>query len=44
MEDAGCHFMSDAEVQSHIDWLRESDQIDELLGQTGKQPGDAEQR
>ena len=31
MEEAGCHFMNDDEVQAHIDWLRESDQIDELL-------------
>jgi hypothetical protein len=31
MEEAGCHFMNDEEVQAHIDWLHESDQIDELL-------------
>lgn len=27
MEEAGCHFMNDEEVQAHIDWLRESDGI-----------------
>ncbi len=34
LEAAGSHFMSDEEVQSHLDWLRESDAIDELLRQT----------
>lgn len=36
MEEAGCHFMNDEEVQTHIDWLRESDQIDELLRKTAE--------
>lgn len=31
MEEAGCLFMNDEEVQAHIDWLHEGDQIDELL-------------
>lgn len=34
MEDAGCHFMNDGEVQTHIEWLREGDQIDDLLRET----------
>ena len=34
MEDAGCHFMDAKEVQAHIEWLREGDQIDELLRET----------
>lgn len=34
IEEAGCDFMNDEEVQSHIGWLRESDQIDELLRQS----------
>jgi hypothetical protein len=33
MEEAGCHFMNDTEVKTHIDWLREGDGIDELLRQ-----------
>jgi hypothetical protein len=33
MEDAGCQFMSDAEIDSHLDWLRAEDRIDELLKQ-----------
>lgn len=43
MEEAGCHFMNDEEVQAHIDWLRESDQIDELLRQSDDQRRAAEQ-
>ena len=31
MEEAGCHFMDEKEVQEHISWLRERDSIDELL-------------
>ncbi|HQU44152.1 MAG TPA: hypothetical protein PK867_15135, partial [Pirellulales bacterium] len=37
MEEAGCHFMNDEEAQAHIDWLRESDQIDELLREAAAQ-------
>ncbi|HET6879866.1 MAG TPA: hypothetical protein VFI31_06915 [Pirellulales bacterium] len=42
MEEAGCRFMNDEEVQAHIDWLRESDQIDVLLRQSEEQHGSAE--
>jgi hypothetical protein len=31
MQEAACHFMSEKEVQNHIEWLREGDQIDDLL-------------
>jgi len=31
MEDAGCHFMDEKEVQAHIEWLREGDRSDDLL-------------
>ena len=31
MEEAGCHFMDEKEVQDHIAWLRASDPIDDLL-------------
>jgi len=31
MEEAGCHFMDETEMQAHIDWLQEEDRIDELL-------------
>lgn len=43
MEEAGCHFMNDEEVQAHIDWLREGDQIDELLHAAEEQRRSAEQ-
>ena len=43
MEEAGCRFMNDEEVQTHIDWLRESDQIDDLLRQSEEQHRSAEQ-
>jgi hypothetical protein len=43
MEEAGCHFMNDEEVQAHIDWLRESDQIDDLLRQSEAERRSAEQ-
>jgi hypothetical protein len=33
LEGAGSHFMSEDEVQAHIDWLHEPDRIDELLRQ-----------
>jgi hypothetical protein len=33
MEEAGCYFMDEKEVQAHIDWLREEDRTDELLRQ-----------
>jgi hypothetical protein len=33
MEDAGCQFMDDAEVNSHVDLLRAEDGIDEILKQ-----------
>ncbi len=31
MEEAGCHFMDDKEMQAHIEWLREGDWVNELL-------------
>jgi hypothetical protein len=31
MEEAGCPFMDEKEVQAHIEWLREGDRIDDLL-------------
>src|SRR5262245_3986568 len=31
MEEAGCHFMDEQEMQAHLDWLREGDRIDDLL-------------
>lgn len=35
-EDAGCHFMDDEELKTHLDWLREGDQIDDLLREARK--------
>lgn len=34
MEQAGCRFMDEAEVQAHIEWLRQGDHIDDLLRAT----------
>jgi hypothetical protein len=31
LEASGAHFMNDAEVEAHIDWLRETDPTDERL-------------
>lgn len=31
MEEAGCHFMDEKEVQAHVEWLREGDRFDDLL-------------
>ena len=31
LEAAGSHFMNEAEVNAHVEWLREGDAIDELL-------------
>lgn len=31
MAGSGCPVMNDREMQAHIDWLREEDQVDELL-------------
>lgn len=31
LEAAGSHFMNEEEVQNYIEWLREPDQIDEML-------------
>ena len=43
MEEAGCHFMNDAEVQSHVEWLREGDQIDDLLREASEEARKREQ-
>ncbi len=37
MEEAGCHFMDEKELQAHIDWLREGDRIDDLLREADEQ-------
>jgi hypothetical protein len=31
LEESGSQFMDEEEVKAHIEWLREGDQIDELL-------------
>ena len=36
MEDAGCHFADEKEIQARIDSLREDDRIDELLRNAGQ--------
>lgn len=43
MEEAGCHFMDEREVQAHIDWLREGDWVDEVLREADKDRGNPEQ-
>jgi hypothetical protein len=32
MEAGGCQFMDEKEMQRHLDWLREGDRIDAMLG------------
>ncbi|HKI35762.1 MAG TPA: hypothetical protein VKA46_28160 [Gemmataceae bacterium] len=43
MEEAGCHFMDDKEVQAHIEWLRAPDHIDELLREADERRRQPEQ-
>src|ERR1700723_1896096 len=43
MEEAGCRFMDEKEVQAHIEWLREGDQIDDLLREADEQRQNSEQ-
>jgi hypothetical protein len=31
MEEAGCRFMDEKEVQAHIEWLRQDDHFDDML-------------
>lgn len=37
MEEAGCHFMDEKELQAHIDWMREGDWVDDMLREMDKQ-------
>ena len=37
MEEAGCHFMDEKEMQAHIEWLREGDRFDDLLREADEQ-------
>jgi len=37
MEEAGCHFMDEKEMEAHLAWLREPDRIDELLQEADKE-------
>ena len=42
LERAGSHFMDEAELRAHIEWLREPDRIDDMLrelDQGGHEPG-----
>ncbi|MCI0358232.1 MAG: hypothetical protein L0211_07100 [Planctomycetaceae bacterium] len=43
MEEAGCHFMDEKELNSHIEWLREGDRIDDLLREADEQRHKPEQ-
>jgi hypothetical protein len=43
MQEAGCHFMDEKEMQAHIDWLREGDRIDDLLREEDQQRQETEQ-
>ena len=43
MEEAGCRFMDEKEVQAHIEWLHEEDAIDVLLREGDKQRQKSEQ-
>lgn len=37
IEEAGCRFMNEKEIQAHIEWIREGDRIDDLLREADKQ-------
>lgn len=43
MEEAGCHFMDEREMQAHIEWLREGDRIDDLLREADERRQKSEQ-
>jgi hypothetical protein len=43
MEEAGCHFMDEQEMQAHLEWLREGDRIDDLLREADEQRQKSEQ-
>lgn len=43
LEAAGSHFMNEEEVQDYIEWLRERDQIDEMLQQADEERWSKEQ-
>ena len=42
-EAAGYHFMSEAEMEAHLRWLREEDQIDEMLREADQRRQQPEQ-
>ena len=44
MDGAKCHFTNDAEAPAHVDWLRESDLIDNLLRDAGERRRKADER
>ncbi len=37
MQEAGCQFMDEKEMNAHIEWLREGDRIDDLLRDVNEQ-------
>lgn len=37
LEQSGCRFMNEEEMETHLDWLREGDRIDDLLHQSGQE-------
>jgi hypothetical protein len=43
LEASGAKFMNEEEVKAHIDWLREGDQIDDLLREADQQRQKPEQ-
>ena len=43
MEEAGCPFMDEKELQAHIDWLREGDWVDDMLRELDEQRRKSEQ-
>ena len=43
-DSSGARFMSEEEVTSHIEWLREGDRIDDLLREVDEQQAKSERR
>jgi hypothetical protein len=44
MEEAGCHFMNEKELQAHIEWMREGDWVDDMLREMDEQRNKPEQQ
>jgi hypothetical protein len=44
MEEAGCRFLDETQIQAHVEWMREGDRIDDMLQAAESQRRQPEQR